>query len=101
MLRATRPALLAATFTLTVWAGTGLSAPGAYAGGGACHEVPSTKEAAGDLVSLNHSCFSPMVLHVEAGTKVTFQNEDPTVHEVTGVANSWGSRGVPLGSGQS
>jgi plastocyanin len=91
MLRAIRPALLAATFALAAWASTGLSAPGAHAGGGACHEVPATQEAEGDVVSLKHSCFSPTVLRVETGTKVTFRNDDPMVHYVTGVANSWGT----------
>ena len=61
----------------------------AQAGGG-CHSNVFSDEAK-TTVELSKSCFSPMVVRVQAGDQVTWTNGDPTAHTVTGVANSWGT----------
>ena len=58
--------------------------PTASAGGGACHEAPA-REGSGTEVRLTRNCFSPSILRVEAGTDVTFRNDDQAVHEVISI----------------
>lgn len=102
MLRTIRPALFAATFALAAWAGTGLSSPGANAGGGACHQAPELTEATGDLVELTRNCFSPTVLRVQPDTEVLFRNQDEVTHHISGVALQWGTEpGPAIGTGGS
>lgn len=61
------------------------------AGGGACHVAPAVRDAAGAEVQLSGNCFTPTVLRVEPGTRVTFRNVDPVVHHIAGVAYAWGT----------
>ena len=45
-------------------------------------------------------CFGPTVLYVLPGTRVTWTNQDPVLHTVTGLGFRWGS-GDSLGQGNS
>jgi plastocyanin len=65
--------------------------------GGGCHSDILT-DAPGVAVSLEKRCFEPMVVRVDAGDQVTWTNNDPDAHAVTGVANSWGDY-TELGQG--
>lgn len=56
------------------------------AAGGGCHEGLS--QGSGQEVSLTEACFTPSIISVEPGQKVTFVNEDDFVHNVS--ANGWG-----------
>ena len=73
-------------------AGLGLEsgASPALAGGG-CHQ-PTTQDAAGDAVFMEGMCFTPTVLRVQPGTKVTFLNKDETIHQVNGI--NWAGPGT-------
>ena len=73
-------------------AGLGLEsgASPALAGGG-CHQ-PTTQDAAGDAVFMEGMCFTPTVLRVQPGTKVTFLNKDETLHQVNGI--NWAGPGT-------
>lgn len=64
---------------------------GVEAGGGACHVAPAARDAAGTEVQLSGNCFTPTVLRVEPGTRVTFRNVDPAVHHIAGAAYGWGT----------
>jgi plastocyanin len=55
--------------------------------GGGCHRGLTQGE--GDTVEMAKMCFTPSILEVEPGTKVTFVNEDPMIHNVS--ANGWGN----------
>ena len=57
--------------------------------GGGCHSDVLTDER-GISVALQSSCFNPTVIRVQPGEQVTWTNNDPTAHTVTGVAASWG-----------
>lgn len=65
--------------------------------GGGCHSETLT-DARGVAVALEKRCFEPMVTRVDAGQQVTWTNNDPDVHAVTGVASSWGDY-TELGKG--
>ncbi|MBA2337643.1 MAG: hypothetical protein H0V96_07810 [Acidimicrobiia bacterium] len=66
-----------------------LAAPG-LAGGGGCHaEVQS--EASTTTVRMQGSCFTPTIARVTPGDTVTFVNDDPAAHTVTGASVLWGS----------
>ena len=67
-------------------------------GGGGCHGSPE-REGSGTLVALAGNCFSPIVLNVETGATVTFENMDPVTHDIGGVAGSWGTGGTLLAQG--
>lgn len=54
--------------------------------GGGCHGQQTEGE--GSTVEMTGACFTPTVLHVDAGTAVDFINRDPMAHVVTGVG--WG-----------
>jgi len=58
----------------------------ATAGGGR-HCAPD--EAHGNRVELGGTCFSPSTLHAEAGETITFMNQDPFAHNVSGTG--WGN----------
>lgn len=62
----------------------------AMAGGGGCHE-PEQSDAAVTTVRLSGTCFGPTVARVDAGATVTFVNEEPLPHTVTGANLLWGS----------
>jgi plastocyanin len=58
--------------------------------GGGCHGAAT--EGTGAVVVLDQRCFGPTILRVAPGTKVTFVNKDPDVHNVTGFGYRWGSQ---------
>ncbi len=70
------------------------------AGGGGCHGSPE-KEGDGTRVALAGNCFSPIVLNVEPGETVVFENTDSVPHDITGAAGAWGSKGMLEGAGTS
>jgi plastocyanin len=65
-----------------------MNAPGASAGGG-CHRVGIT-DAEATEIRLTGNCFEPTVARVALGEEVTWVNEDPVPHTVTGVSSSFG-----------
>lgn len=84
----TRLMILATSFAAVV--GATMLAPGeTAAGGGGCHGQPPT-EAAGNAVTMTDSCFSPTVLHADAGSTVSFTNASAQPHSVTGASLEWG-----------
>ena len=90
MLRIIRPALLAVVLASAAWASAGLSTPGVHAGGG-CRGGTSTV-GSGDSVSMTDQlCFTPTVLRVEPGTKVTWTNDGREAHNVAGATIEWGN----------
>jgi len=58
-------------------------------GGGGCG-APVT-DATGTGVEIDMFCFSPTILRTEPGTVVTFENLDPTTHNVLGAHGAWGT----------
>ena len=90
-----RLCLLAVLGTFAVLSG----APSALAGGG-CHGpmgMEMTSES-GDTAVIAECSFSPTVLYVEPGDRVTWSNKDFSDHTVTGAAFTWGSE-RPLAQG--
>jgi plastocyanin len=78
------------TFTFAVLsAGLIFAASDPANAGGGCHSS-TLIDAPGTAVSLEKRCFEPMVVRVDAGEQVTWTNNDPDIHAVAGVANSWG-----------
>ena len=77
--------ILIAALTLAV----AFFAAGTASAGGGCHSDVLTDER-GTSVALQSSCFNPTVIRVQPGEQVTWTNNDPTAHTVTGVAASWG-----------
>jgi plastocyanin len=67
--------------------------------GGGCHGGPII-DAEGSTVALRDLCFTPTVIRIQPGQKVTWRNKDETEHTVTGVGFSWGS-GETLAPGKS
>src|SRR6266542_1153650 len=62
------------------------AAPPAAAGGG-CHRPPS--EGRGDTLTLTELCFSPTVLRVAPGTRVTIVNRDQLDHPLGRPGGAW------------
>jgi plastocyanin len=61
------------------------------AGGGGCHERTAT-EGTGNVVTIGENgCFNPVVLRVDAGAEVVFENAQGGVHNVAGL--DWGTWG--------
>jgi len=60
--------------------------PAAFAGGG-CHE-PAT-DVRGATVTMRNLCFTPTVLRVPTGGKVTFVNKDSFGHPTMGRGSEW------------
>ena len=90
----TKWALGAVVLLAAAAAGVGLSGGDvspALAGGGGCDSA-TDREASGDAVFMQRFCFTPTVLRVEPGTKVTFRNNDDTAHQINGRA--WGGSGT-------
>jgi plastocyanin len=69
----------------------------AFAGGGGCFQ-PDT-QGAGTVVKLTERCFSPTILYVQPGDKVTWRNEDGMTHVVAGSFSGWG-RPTNLSAGE-
>lgn len=84
-------AALAVTVAATAAALVLVAAP-ASAGGG-CHEAT---EGTGTTVVLEGACFTPSIVHVDAGATVRFENHDPIEHNVYGTG--WGIGELPAGS---
>lgn len=66
-----------------------LMAEPAEAGGG-CRGLPST-EGTGTEVQMRGTCFTPTVLHVAAGSTVTWTNGSAEPHNVAGATLEWGN----------
>jgi len=66
-----------------------LGAPAAMAGGG-CHGG-QLADARGVKVDLKDLCFTPTVIRIQPGQRVTWTNQDNTAHTVTGAAFQWGT----------
>jgi plastocyanin len=64
-------------------------APAALAGGG-CHGG-QFEDMRGVKVNLSEMCFTPTVIRIQPGQRVTWTNKDGTAHTVTGAAYRWGS----------
>ena len=60
--------------------------------GGGCHNGVFS-DRAGAQVELSKNCFEPTVVRIQQGQQVTWTNNDPEPHAVTGAANSWGMTG--------
>src|SRR2546430_2775099 len=60
----------------------------ALAGGG-CHGPDP--QGSGTTVELTAMCFSPTVLYIQPGDRVTWTNVDGMLHVVAGTFSSWGS----------
>ncbi len=69
-------------------------APPAAAGGG-CHRPPS--EGRGDTLTLTELCFSPTVLRVAPGTRVTIVNRDQFDHPLGRPGGVWSWDGSARG----
>jgi plastocyanin len=69
-----------------------LGMPGAALAGGGCHSPVTSNDATGDdnaTVRMIDACFSASLTNVDAGTSVTFVNDDGGItHNVGG--NQWG-----------
>ena len=76
--------------TLAAGAAVLVTAGVASAGGGCLHSVPPS-DGEGVRVEMVDACFTPTVLHVQPGAEVTFVNRDDTLHQVSGVGDTWGS----------
>ena len=86
-----RRSLLAGLATAIAIASATLAADDAAAGGGGCHSSSALSDGSATTVTMVKSCFGPTVTRVDAGATVTFINEDPGPHTVTGAAMAWGS----------
>ncbi|HZD02947.1 MAG TPA: hypothetical protein VFA46_22965 [Actinomycetes bacterium] len=64
-----------------------LAAARPAAAGGGCHRPPS--ESRGDTLTLTDLCFSPTVLRVAPGTKVTIVNRDQLEHPLGRPGGAW------------
>jgi plastocyanin len=63
--------------------------PSAASAGGGCHRE-GTNDARTTTVALRGNCFDATVARVDEGATVTFVNEDPVAHNVTGAGYTWG-----------
>ncbi|MGQ0670104.1 MAG: cupredoxin domain-containing protein [Actinomycetota bacterium] len=74
-------------------AGFGMSSlvvsPALAGGGGGCYG-PAT-DGSGVTVAIRNFCFTPTVLHVQPGDRITFVNRDSSPHTVTGANGVWGT----------
>ena len=93
MSRTLRPVLLVVLSTLLVVVGGAV--PASAGGGGGCQMTELTDEATNE-VKVNENCFSPTVVRVDEGARVTwFSGEFEAPHTVTGVAGGFGSDDLP------
>jgi plastocyanin len=65
----------------------------AMAGGGGCRGVPVT-DGHGITVRIKGLCFTPTVLHARVGDSVTWVNDGPEAHTVSGANLSFGNYDV-------
>jgi plastocyanin len=65
-------------------------APASAGGGGGCHEQRATSARTTRIV-IESNCFTPTLARVPVGATVTWINDDPYGHTVTGANSSWGS----------
>ncbi len=72
--------------------------PAAVEAGGGCRGFASS-EATGAEVRMQGSCFVPTVLHVPAGSTVTWTNDSTEPHNVAGATLEWGNYNE-LGDGE-
>jgi plastocyanin len=72
---------------LVVLAAVALAATPPAAAGGGCHRPPS--EGRGDTLTLTELCFSPAVLRVAPGTRVTIVNRDQLDHPLGRPGGAW------------
>ena len=77
--------LLAAALAAALMVLLPLAAPALA--GGSCH-APAT-DGSGTTVVMRELCFTPTVLRVEPGQKVTFVNQDGIQHPVVGMGGLW------------
>jgi plastocyanin len=98
-LHRTLPALVVGLVAVVALAGCGKisnsygssnSSGNGASGGGAATPMPTMSSsggavapATGDMVAIQNFSFTPQTLTVKAGTKVTWTNNDTTVHDVT------------------
>lgn len=82
-----RLALISIFAALQFVAPTGLVSAG---GGGGCRALPVT-EATKPSVVLEGACFTPTIVRIDPGETVTFVNQDPFRHVITGAHTRWGS----------
>lgn len=64
------------------------------AAGGGCHGIGDPTAGSGSkgaTLAIEHCMFTPTVVFVEPGERVTWVNEDRVPHTVSGVGLSWGS----------
>jgi plastocyanin len=67
-----------------------VGAAGPAVAGGGCHATTLTDQT-GTKVGVRELCFAPTVIRIAPGASVTWTNDDPTAHTVTGVAGTWGT----------
>jgi|GEM_PF-606311 len=82
-----RRRLRSLVLVLMALAAVALAAPPAAAGGGGCHRPSS--EGRGDTLTLTELCFSPTVLRVPPGTRVTIVNRDQLDHPLSRPGGAW------------
>ena len=58
-----------------------VTAAPALAGGGGCAELT---HGSGAVVRIEDACFTPSIISIPVGDSVTFVNEDPFAHNVSG-----------------
>jgi plastocyanin len=73
-----------------------LAGPASASGGGGCGR-PVT-DSHGTTVHIRNFCFRPTVLHTKVGGSVTWVNDDPFDHTVSGANAAWGSYEALAGS---
>jgi plastocyanin len=78
------------TIVLLTMAATGVlwATAGPASAGAGCHGTPT--DDTGTVVAMEANCFSPTVLRISPGDDVTWRNDDPVAHTVTGVGSLWG-----------
>jgi plastocyanin len=86
------------TLTLLSTGAAVLLAAGPASAGGACAEAAAT-EGTGATVHMRGSCFTPTVLRAPSEATVTWVNDDPVPHTVTGVGD-WSDRHHEIGPGE-
>ena len=64
-----------------------LVGPAQGGGGGGCYEPAS--DGRGVDVSIDKMCFTPTVIHIEPGDRVTWTNREGLLHAVVGMGRPW------------
>jgi len=88
-----------ATFVFAIGLfGLAAGVPSVAEAGGGCH-ADGMSDAAGTEVRMEGACFTPTVLRVQPGDRVTWTNYDSFAHAVTGAGRTFGDY-AELGEGQ-